>query len=80
MQRECLFILPGSVTYFFPMLDQLSLPDYTPSSQDILRARGKTTGVTETVFPNRDFVYNLIDVGGQRSERKKVSTDRLFAA
>jgi hypothetical protein len=60
-----------SMLYFFPELDRLFAPDYTPTHQDVLRARGKTTGITETCFISRDRVYRLFDVGGQRSERKK---------
>jgi hypothetical protein len=57
--------------YFFPQLDRLFAPDYVPTHQDVLRARGKTTGITETCFISRERVYRLFDVGGQRSERKK---------
>jgi guanine nucleotide-binding protein subunit alpha len=36
-----------------------------------LRARVKTTGISETTFVIGDLTYKLFDVGGQRSERKK---------
>lgn len=42
-----------------------------PSDQDILRSRQKTTGVVEFSFTAKDNIYRIIDVGGQRSERKK---------
>lgn len=42
-----------------------------PTDQDILRSRVKTTGITETVFQVGELTYHLLDVGGQRSERKK---------
>ncbi|GAA5802262.1 hypothetical protein HPULCUR_007725 [Helicostylum pulchrum] len=45
--------------------------DYIPNQQDILRARVKTTGITETKFTVGDLLYRMVDVGGQRSERKK---------
>jgi guanine nucleotide-binding protein subunit alpha len=45
--------------------------DYIPSDQDILRARLRTTGITETIFETGPLTYRMFDVGGQRSERKK---------
>jgi len=45
--------------------------DYLPTDQDILRARLRTTGISETVFDIGNLVYRMFDVGGQRSERKK---------
>jgi guanine nucleotide-binding protein subunit alpha len=59
------------MVYFFPQLPRLFARDYRPSQQDILRARGKTTGITETCFISKERVVRLFDVGGQRSERKK---------
>lgn len=49
----------------------MSTADYVPSEEDILRARAKTTGITETVFSKGKQSFRLIDVGGQRSERRK---------
>lgn len=42
-----------------------------PSDQDVLRSRVKSTGITETTFAIGDLTYRMLDVGGQRSERKK---------
>ena len=67
------------MNYFFPELDRLFASDYIPTNQDILRARGKTTGISETQFMSRDHIYSLCDVGGQRSERKKVRLDGIVA-
>lgn len=56
---------------FFESLDRLFVPQYSPTDQDILRSRLKTTGITETVFDLGALTYRMFDVGGQRSERKK---------
>lgn len=37
----------------------------------MLRARSKTTGISETRFSMGQLSIHLFDVGGQRSERKK---------
>ncbi|KAJ4947706.1 hypothetical protein JOQ06_009739 [Pogonophryne albipinna] len=44
---------------------------WTPTEQDILRTRVKTTGIVETHFTFKNLHFRLFDVGGQRSERKK---------
>lgn len=44
---------------------------YVPTVDDVLRTRVKTTGIVEMVFTFRDLRFRLVDVGGQRSERKK---------
>lgn len=59
---------------FFSFLDnlpRLSSPNYVPSEQDLLRTRIKTTGITEVLFELKGLTFRVIDVGGQRSERKK---------
>ncbi|KAH8556852.1 guanine nucleotide binding protein alpha subunit [Umbelopsis sp. PMI_123] len=63
--------LNDSAQYYFDAIDRISHPQYTPSDQDVLRSRVKTTGITETTFIIGDLTYRMFDVGGQRSERKK---------
>ncbi|VDM15159.1 unnamed protein product [Wuchereria bancrofti] len=46
-------------------------PNYLPTEQDLLRTRIKTTGITEVHFELKGLTFRVIDVGGQRSERKK---------
>lgn len=52
-------------------LDRLFAKNYIPNDQDILRARLRTTGISEAVFETGNLTYRMFDVGGQRSERKK---------
>ncbi|KAE9963504.1 hypothetical protein BLS_007169 [Venturia inaequalis] len=52
-------------------LDRLYVNGYLPTDQDILRARLRTTGISETLFNINQYTYRMFDVGGQRSERKK---------
>ncbi|KAI9230249.1 MAG: G-protein complex alpha subunit GpaA/FadA [Piptocephalis tieghemiana] len=65
------FQLNDSAKYYFDSIDRISQPGYTPSDQDVLRSRVKTTGITETTFIIGELTYRMLDVGGQRSERKK---------
>jgi guanine nucleotide-binding protein G(i) subunit alpha len=56
---------------FYSDLDVLFRPNWTPTAQDTLRLRAKTTGIIETKFAINDLTFKLFDVGGQRSERRK---------
>jgi len=59
-----------SAHYFFENLDRI-VGNFMPTDDDILRARVRTTGVKEFVFKVQNNTFRFIDVGGQRSERKK---------
>lgn len=63
--------LNDSAPYFFDAIVRISEERYVPTDSDILRARVKTTGITETHFVIGELTYKLFDVGGQRSERRK---------
>ncbi|KAI9273028.1 guanine nucleotide binding protein, alpha subunit [Phascolomyces articulosus] len=65
------FALHDNVTYFYGQLDRLWEDGYMPSNMDIIRCRAKTTGISEYVFHLGPLTYRMVDVGGQRSERKK---------
>ncbi|GAA6055625.1 hypothetical protein JCM3770_006731 [Rhodotorula araucariae] len=67
----CDLEIPENTHYYLSDLDRLFHPAYSPSDQDVLRCRQKTTGISETVFSERGIQYRIFDVGGQRSERKK---------
>lgn len=65
------FQLHDSAEYYFTAIDRIGAADYIPTEQDVLRARAKTTGITETEFSIDGNKFRMCDVGGQRSERKK---------
>jgi guanine nucleotide-binding protein G(i) subunit alpha len=69
--RQAEFQLNDSAAYYFEAVDRLALPNYIPSEQDVLRSRAKTTGIIETEFTVDKTKFLMVDVGGQRSERKK---------
>lgn len=56
---------------FFNSLDRLFTPGWLPDNQDMLHSRLRTTGITETLFELGQLNFRMMDVGGQRSERKK---------
>lgn len=63
--------LPSSVPYFFENAERFAAPGYEPTQDDILRARVPTIGVRETHFTVQGNEFTMVDVGGQRSERRK---------
>lgn len=71
MDRSSEFYLMDSATYFFANIRRIGAPDYVPDESDVLRARTKTTGISETRFNMGQLNIHMFDVGGQRSERKK---------
>jgi len=70
-ERQNEFQLNDSAAYYFGMIDTIAKPDYVPTEQDVLRSRAKTTGIIETDFIVEKTKFRMVDVGGQRSERKK---------
>ncbi|KAF5364787.1 hypothetical protein D9758_009305 [Tetrapyrgos nigripes] len=65
------FYLMDNAYYFLSEVARFGSPDYIPNETDILRARKKTTGISETRFSMGLLQIHLFDVGGQRSERRK---------
>ncbi|KAJ5076601.1 guanine nucleotide-binding protein g(o) subunit alpha [Anaeramoeba ignava] len=70
-ERSSEFQINESAGYFFDRMNELVKSDYIPSIDDILHVRVKTTGITETQFSSDDLTFRIVDVGGQRNERKK---------
>ncbi|KAJ8039526.1 Guanine nucleotide-binding protein G(i) subunit alpha [Holothuria leucospilota] len=69
--RSSEYQLNDSAAYFFDAIFRVSDSEYIPTDHDIVRARLKTTGVVETRFQYKGTPFRLVDVGGQRTERRK---------
>lgn len=63
--------LVDSCRYYLDDLNRIFSDGFSPSVDDALRVRVRTTGILETKFKYDDLIYKMIDVGGQRSERRK---------
>ncbi|KAH8111446.1 guanine nucleotide-binding protein alpha-2 subunit, partial [Phellopilus nigrolimitatus] len=63
--------LPDNLSYFFKDLDRFFQKNYYPTEQDIIRCKARTVGITETMFKLRSHEMLMVDVGGQKSERRK---------
>ncbi|XP_076613841.1 guanine nucleotide-binding protein subunit alpha-14-like [Chaetodon auriga] len=65
------FQLSDSAKYYLSDLDRITALSYIPTLQDILRVRVPTTGIIEYPFDLSRVIFRMVDVGGQRSERRK---------
>ncbi|KAM3836003.1 guanine nucleotide-binding protein subunit alpha-14-like, partial [Diretmus argenteus] len=65
------FQLSDSAKYYLTDMDRITSPSYVPTLQDILRVRVPTTGIIEYLFDLKTVIFRMVDVGGQRSERRK---------
>jgi GTPase SAR1 family protein len=52
-------------------IERIAALGYVPTVDDLLRCRAKTTGIQELSLVQGKNKFVIIDVGGQRSERKK---------
>jgi len=60
-----------SLSYFIAHADRIAAPGYIPNKDDVLRVRAVTTGIVEENMKIKNRTFHIVDVGGQRSERKK---------
>ncbi|XP_067252314.1 guanine nucleotide-binding protein subunit alpha-14-like isoform X2 [Chanodichthys erythropterus] len=63
--------LLDSTEYYMTNLDRIAAPDYIPTAQDVLRVRFPTTGINDYAFSVEKITLRIVDVGGQKSERRK---------
>jgi len=66
--------LPGGASglpYYVEHASRFASTDYLPTQDDVIRAKLRTTGITEVVFTVGSTEFTMVDVGGQRSERRK---------
>lgn len=70
-RRRHEYQLTDSVSYFASHIQRVAALGYSPSEEDILRSRVKTTRIRETVIHMDDRIFCVFNVGGVRGERRK---------
>jgi hypothetical protein len=63
-------IFEGS-DYFIKNLERFDPQNFNPSNQEIIMCRRKTNGFFQFEFIDKDYCFEVFDVGGARIERKK---------
>lgn len=70
-ERRREYQLLDSTNYYLSDIDRIAASDYIPTDQDVLRVRVPTTGINEYSFNMHKVCLRIVDVGGQKSERRK---------
>jgi len=60
-----------AAAYFFDNLDRITKENYIPTQDDVIQSRVRTVGISEISFKLAGAALRIVDVGGQRSERRK---------
>jgi len=63
--------IPSTADYFFNNVERFADENFQPTPDDMFRAKLKTTGISEVSFELGGIEFTIVDVGGQRSERRK---------
>ncbi|XP_056092810.1 guanine nucleotide-binding protein subunit alpha-11-like [Rhinichthys klamathensis goyatoka] len=63
--------LLDSTKYFIGDLDRITAEGYIPTNQDVLQVRFPTSGIIDYCFELEKITLRIVDVGGQRGQRKK---------
>lgn len=70
-ERRSEFQVYDSNRHFFEKVEEISAASYVPNNDDILHSRIRTSGIVEEAYVINGVNFVIIDVGGQRNERKK---------
>jgi len=70
-KRRSKFYFLDASEYYFTNVQRIVADDYTPTEEDMVMTRIRTTGISVTEFTEGNVMYRVVDVGGQRSERRK---------
>jgi GTPase SAR1 family protein len=65
------FQLLDCTKHFLDQVDVVAQEGFIPTEDDVRRCRVRTTGIVETKFEVDGHQFLLVDVGGQRAERRK---------
>ena len=65
------FSFPDNMEYFFDKINKIFEWNYSPTDDDILKCRIRTTGLIHAYYEKENISFTITDVGGQRNERKK---------
>ena len=68
---DLMFSFPDNMETFFVRAELIFVLGWEPSTEDVIRARVMTAGMKNKLFTIDGHKLDIIDVGGQRNERRK---------
>ncbi|KAG2382163.1 hypothetical protein C9374_005365 [Naegleria lovaniensis] len=71
LYSELNFSISNCIEYYVQEFARLTADSYTPTEEDYVKFVQKTTGVVRKQYKYNDIPFVLLDVGGNRCERKK---------
>ncbi|CAB1118792.1 unnamed protein product [Ectocarpus sp. CCAP 1310/34] len=63
--------LLDAAAYYFDNVERFGSESFAPNEEDMLMARARTSGINVTQIADGLHKFSVVDVGGQRSERRK---------
>ena len=69
--RKSEYWLLEATDYYMEHVSRFFEADFVPTEEDIVMARVMTTGIITTSISNPPLTFSVVDVGGQRNERRK---------
>ncbi|GAM18747.1 hypothetical protein SAMD00019534_019220 [Acytostelium subglobosum LB1] len=70
-ERRSEYWFLDATPYYFDNIERFLEDDFRPTEEDCIMTRVRTTGISTTDLEEGPVHYRVIDVGGQRNERKK---------
>ncbi|GAM22890.1 hypothetical protein SAMD00019534_060650 [Acytostelium subglobosum LB1] len=70
-ERRSEYWFLDATPYYFDNINRFLDDDFRPTEEDIIMTRVRTTGISVTEFDEGPVHFRVVDVGGQRNERKK---------
>jgi GTPase SAR1 family protein len=70
-ERRDEYWLMDATPYYLTEVFRIAASDFDATEEDIIMARVRTTGIVVTEVIEKPYKYQIVDVGGQRSERRK---------
>jgi GTPase SAR1 family protein len=70
-ERRSEFWLMDATPYYLTEVNRIADKDFSPNEDDMIMARVRTTGIVVSEVVEKPFKFDIVDVGGQRSERRK---------
>lgn len=70
-QRRDEYWIMDAVDYYLEHKARFAESEFQPTEEDIVMARVRTTGIVVSIIEEPPARFSIVDVGGQRSERRK---------